>query len=246
MKILKISTFTICLLFSVSNILAQENTDISNSTKKEKKFSFKIGAGLYQPIINDSGVTFTGGTNSDGVSFSGATFKPKVKTGFSFLTSVDYALSDNFNIGLGFNGAFAKAEFIKDATINGQVVNGYLEKGAVTNMHILLNFTYAPKGEGLKPFAKLGIGYVTQEVELGDIPLELTNNVETEIFTDYKNNGIGIIPELGVRYNKFFLSLAYSLSLKKLQGEEVDGFISPGEVTSQGLQFNLTYDLLRF
>jgi hypothetical protein len=70
--------------------------------------------------------------------------------------------------------------------------------------------------------------------------------VETEIFTDYKNNGIGIIPELGVRYNKFYLSLAYSLSLKKLQGEEVDGFISPGEVTSQGLQFNLTYDLFRF
>ena len=78
------------------------------------------------------------------------------------------------------------------------------------------------------------------------MPLELTNNEETEIFTDYKNNGIGVIPELGIRYKKFFLSLAYSLSFNKLKGEEVDGFTSSGTVTSQGLQFNLTYNVFRF
>jgi hypothetical protein len=244
---MKKSIYTfLTLLFISTSILAQENLEISNSTKKEKKFSFKIGAGLFQPILSDSGVIFTSGTNSDGVSFSGATYDPQVTTGFNFSTSVDYALSDKFYVGLGFNGAFANAEFITDATVNDQMINGYLEKGAVENVHMLLNFTYAPKGEGIKPFAKLGIGYVTQEVELGDIPLELTNNIETEIFTDYKNNGIGIVPEFGVRYNKYFLSIAYSLSFNTLKGEEVDGFASSGEVTSQGLQFNLTYDLFRF
>jgi hypothetical protein len=247
MKVSKILFFIACsLFFSHSNIHAQQNKELSNTTKKEKKFSFKIGAGLYQPILNDSGITFISGTNSDGVTFSGATYDPEIKTGFSFLTSVDYALSDKFYIGLGFNGAFAKAKFIRDATVNNQTINGYLEEGAVENVHILLNFTYSPKGEGIKPFAKLGIGYVAQEVELGDVPLEFTNNEEIEIFTDYKNNGIGVIPELGIRYKKFFLSLAYSLSFNKLKGEEVDGFTSSGTVTSQGLQFNLTYNVFRF
>lgn len=247
MKTLKTTTLiTLFLVFCHTNSLAQDNISLSKTTKKEKKFSFKIGAGLYQPIINDSGVTFTGGTNSDGVSFSGATYDPETKIGFSILTGFDYAISEAFYIGLGFNGAFAKANFIKDATINNQLNKGYLEEGGVENVHILLNATYSPKGDGVKPYAKLGLGYVMQEVELGDVPLELTNNEETEIFTDYKNNGIGIIPELGIRYKKCFLSLAYSLSLKKLKGEKVDGFTSSGALTSQGLQFNLTYNLFQF
>ena len=246
MKLLKTSLVIAGLLFFNHSTIFAQKKDLSKTSSKEKKFSFKIGAGLYRPILNDSGVTFTSGTNNEGVSFSGASYDPEIKTGFSFLTSVDYALSDKFYIGLGFNGAFANANFIRDATVNNQAINGYLEEGAVENILILLNFSYVPKGEGIKPFAKLGIGYVTQEVELGDVPLELTNNIETEIFTDYKNNGIGMIPEIGVRYKKFFLSLAYSLSFEKLQGEEVDGFISAGTIRSQGLQFNLTYNLFRF
>lgn len=218
--------------FTCTSVLAQE-----------KKFSLKIGAGLYQPILSEDGVLFTNGINSDGVSFSGANYDPETKLGLSLFTSIDYAVSDKFYVGLGFNGAFAGAEFIKDATVNNQTIDDYLENGALANMHFLVNLTYSPKGEGIKPYAKLGIGYLIQEVELGDIPLEITDNIETEIFTDYKNSGIGLIPEFGIRYKSISLSIAYSASFKELAGETVNGFTSPGSVTSQGLQLNLTYNL---
>ncbi len=224
--------------FTCTSIFAQGNS--------QKKFSLKIGAGLYQPNINENGVVFTNGSNSDGVSFSGATYSPEIKQGINLLTSLDYALSDKFYVGLGFNSAFAKANFIRDARVNNQTIDGYLQNGALANMHMLLNFTYAPKGEGIKPYAKLGIAYLTQEVELGDVPLAITNNIETEIFTDYKSSGIGLIPELGIAYKNMFLSVAYNASLKELTGETVDGFTSPGSITSRGLHFNFTYNLFRF
>jgi len=232
--------------FTWTGLLAQENNELSNTNKKEKKFSLKIGAGLYQPFINEDGIIFTDGINSDGVTFSGANYNPKINIGVSLITSVDYALSDNFYVGLGFNGAFVRAKFIRDAIVNNQTIDGYLKKGALENTTLLINFTYTPKGEGIKPYVKLGIGYLTQEVELGDVPLALTNNVETEIFTDYKNSGISLIPELGVRYKNIFFSVAYSASFMELTGETVDGFSSPGSITSQGLQFNFTYNLFGF
>lgn len=216
------------------NVIAQDREAPQDLTQ-QKRFDFKLGFGYFRPVIGD-----------DGVAFSNAIYDPSIGIGFSYFGALDYALSNEFHIGVGFNGNYARSEFIREAVVNGQTINGYLDAGGVENYFLLVNFTYAPQGGGLKPFAKLGVGYLSQEVELGDVPLELTNNVETEIFTDYKSNGIGVLPEIGLRYNKVFVSIAYSLSLNKLSGEMVDGFVSSGEVSSNGLQINLTYSLFKF
>src|SRR5690606_32258123 len=103
-------------------------------------------------------------------------------------------------------GNYGKARFIKNAVINGEQINGYLEAGALANSNVLLNVTYWPGKAGLQPYAKVGAGFFISELELGDIPLRLTDNVEKELFPDYKSDGFGILPELGLKYNQFTLS----------------------------------------
>lgn len=231
---MKLFLITVLWLSWQLNSIAQVQTS-TQGLDEQKRFSFKLGAGYFRPVISE-----------DGVAFSNAAYDPDIGMGFSYLASLDYAISNKFSVGIGFNGNYAQSDFIRDAVVNNQTIEGYLNEGGVENYHILLNLTFAPVGTGLKPFAKLGLGYLSQEVELGDVPLALTNNVETEIFTDFKSSGVGILPEIGVRCSKLFISVAYSVSLSKSMGEEVDGFQSSGELSSNGFQLNLTYNLFRF
>jgi hypothetical protein len=122
-----------------------------------------------------------------------------------------------------------------------------LEAGAIANSKILLNLTYASYGEGIQPSAKLGIGFFQNQVEMGDVPLELTNNVETELFPDYKYSGIGLMPEVGLSYNSISLSVGFSVPFDELEGEVIEGVPpSVGEISSMGLQVNLAYRIPLF
>lgn len=228
----------VCLLvtsFFITSFWAQgPSTDLRGND--DKKISLKFGVGYFQAFLSD-----------EGVSYDNATYDPNVGAGVSYFLGFDYNITEDIAIGIGYNGTYGKADFIRNAVVDSQTINGYLEAGAVTNTHILLNVSYTPVGSGIKPYGKLGFGYLIQQVELGDVPLNLTNNVETEIFPDYKSKGLGIMPELGVRYGDFFLSAAYGFSLEKLTGEDnPDGFVSTGSLTSQSLQINLSYRIFLF
>jgi hypothetical protein len=223
------SLITIILSVFTVQISAQDAT-------QENNYSLAFGLGYFAPILSEEGITF-----------SNATYNPQVGAGFSYFASFDYKLSEKFALGMGFNGNYAGAEFIQNAIVDDQQVNGYLEAGAVANTHILLNLTYARPGEGIQPYAKLGVGYFIEQVELGDVPLELTNNVETELFPDFKSSGIGLLPELGARYNDLAFSVAYSFPFDDLTGETVPGgYLSVGSIASQGLQINVTYRISLF
>ncbi len=230
----KIVLTSICAIFltvSVTQSFAQEN-----DLNEEKKYSLALGLGYFNPILSEKGIAF-----------SNATYDPQLGAGASFSASFDYALSEKFAVGVGFNGSYASAEFIRDAVVNDSQVDGYLEAGALENIYILANLTYSKPGDGIQPYAKLGLGYFIVEVELGDVPLELTDNVEVEMFPDFKSSGFGVLPELGVRYNALSLSVAYSLPFDDSEGETVDeGFQSAGSISSQGLQVNVTYRISLF
>jgi hypothetical protein len=228
--------FFILLSFMIQGKTMAQDQANAQASMEEEKYSLIIGVGYFRPIMS-----------YEGVAYPNATFDPEIGFGFSFFTSLDYALSEKFAVGVGFNGSIASANFIKDATVNNETIDGYLDGGGVSNTCILVNLTYAPPGSGIQPYVKLGLGYFMQEVELGDVPEELTNNEETEVFPDYKSSGFGILPEIGVRYQNFFISAAYSISFNDLTGETVDGgFTSPGTITSQGLQINLAYHVWQF
>ncbi len=228
----------ICLvvtsLFHTSIMAQSMNAFLEGSN--DKKISLKLGVGYFHALLSDEGVSYTN-----------ATYDPNIGAGVSYFLGVDYNITESIAIGIGYNGTYGKADFIRNAVVDSQPINGFLEAGAVTNTHILLNLSYSPAGSGIQPYAKLGFGYLIQQVELGDVPLNLTNNVETEIFPDYKSSGFGVLPELGVRYGNFFLSAAYGFSLERLTGEDnPDGFVSTGSLTSQSLQVNVSYRIFLF
>jgi hypothetical protein len=202
----------------------------------QHSYSLAFGAGLFGPNLSHSNITY-----------DNAEFSPNIGPGISYFASFDYSVSEDFMVGIGFNGALAKADFIKDALVNDEQLIGYLDAGAIANTHFLLNLTYSPTGEGIKPFTRLGLGYFIEQAELGDVPLRLTDNVETEIFTDFKYSGFGLLPELGARYQSYTLSAGYSVALGELTGEKVkEGYQSPGEMTLQGLQINFAYRISLF
>jgi len=225
----KILAIAVCLFSFHLSANAQSRLD--------KNFSVSLGAGYFQAFVNAEGVTY-----------SNAVYDPNVGPGVSYFVSFDYHLSETFAIGVGYNGNFASGEFVRNATVSNETINGFLEAGAVTNTQILLNATYTPQGRSaIQPFGKLGIGYLTQQVENGDVPMRLTGGVEMEIFPDFKNSGIGLLPEVGIRYNDFSLSAAYSIGFNKLTGEDnPDGFVSPGTVSSSALQINVSYRIFLF
>jgi hypothetical protein len=226
---------TLLLCMIQTKTMAQDQA-VAQASIEEKKFSLDIGFGYYRPVLSDEGVAYPNGT-----------YDPEIGIGLSYFTSFNYALSEKFAVGVGFNGNVASANFIRDAEVNNETIDGYLEGGMVTNTNILVNLTYAPSGSGIKPYGKLGLGYFSQQVELGDVPEDLTGNEEVEIFPDYKAGGFGIIPELGVHIHNFFISAAYSIPFNKLTGETKDsGFISTGTISSQGLQINLAYRIMLF
>jgi hypothetical protein len=197
----------------------------------DQKYSLSFGAGLFTPFLDH-----------EGVNYANAEFDPQTSSGISYFGSFDYAISEKLAIGVGFNGNYGTAEFIRNANVNGTQIDGYLEAGAIANSHFLLNLTYTGDGEGIQPYARIGLGYFFYQAEMGDVPMELTGGVEEEIFPDFKYNGLGIIPEIGLRFNAFSLTAAYSLPFGELEGEEVPGgYISPGRVNLSGLQVNLAY-----
>lgn len=215
-------TFTAALIFAASLSAQFGNTDDT--------YSLNFGAGLFTPFLEDEGVLY-----------DNAIFNAETSYGFTYFASFDYALSSNLAIGIGFNGNYAKSNFIQEATVSDVTVQGYLEAGAIANSHFLLNMTYSGDGDGIQPYAKIGLGYFLYQAEMGDVPIELTGGVEEEIFPDFKYNGFGALPELGVRYNSLSISVAYSLPFGELEGEEVPGgYISPGTVNLNGLQVNLS------
>ena len=132
--------------------------------------------------------------------------------------------------------------------VNGSQLDGYLEAGTVSNLAFLLNLTYAPAKSGVQPYARLGVGYIIQQAELGDVSLSLTNNVEFELFPDYKFAGLGILPEVGIKYNSLSLSAAYGLPFGDLTGEEEspDAYPSVGSISSRSLQIDLAYRISLF
>ncbi|MGV3588257.1 MAG: hypothetical protein ACO1OF_14725 [Adhaeribacter sp.] len=201
--------------------------------ERNKKYSVSAGLGYYLPVLAE-----------ENVSYAQAEYSPEFGLGFSYFVSLDYALTPDLYTGVGFNGSYGKARFIKNASINGEQINGYLKAGALENTNLLLNITYAPARNGLQPYAKLGAGFFISELELGDIPLRLTNNVESELFPDYKSTGLGIVPEIGLKYKQFALSAAYAMPFKKLTGEKVsepEAYTSTGTIKSHSLQINLSY-----
>lgn len=215
-------------LFHSGFLFSQNNFD--------KKFSASLGVGYFNAILSE-----------EGVSYSNATYAPEIGAGFSYFLSFDYHLTNNVHIGLGYNGSYAASRFIKDAMIDNSTVDGYLGAGAIANSKILLNLTYASRNEGVSPYAKIGIGYFQNQVEMGDVPLELTDNVELELFPDYKYGGLGLLPEIGIAYNSISLSLAFSLPFDELEGEVIEGVPpSVGEISSSGLQINVAYRIPLF
>ncbi len=207
-----------------------------SQNNSEKKFSAALGGGYFNAILAEEGVTY-----------SNATYAPEIGAGFSYFLSFDYHLFNNLHIGVGYNGSYAGSKFIKGATIENSTVDGYLEAGAIANSKLLLNLTYALSSSGISPYAKLGIGYFQNQVEMGDVPLELTNNVELELFPDYKYSGFGIMPEVGLSFNSISLSLAYSLPFDELEGEMIqDVPPSVGKISSNGFHVNLAYRISLF
>ncbi|WP_192820563.1 hypothetical protein [Rufibacter sp. LB8] len=205
---------------------------------QHKKYSISAGFGYYLPLLSEKNV-----------GYQNAEYSPEIGLGISYFISLDYALTQDLFVGVGFNGSYATARFIKNANLNGEQINGYLKAGALENSNFLLNLTYAPSGNGWQPYAKLGVGFFKSELELGDIPLRLTNNVESELFPDYKASGLGILPEIGLKYKQFALSSAYALPFKKLTGEEnpePGAFPSTGTIKSHGLQVNASYRIYIF
>ncbi len=220
----------------LSLIASSANAQVNPSTQV-KRYSVNVGLGYFSPHLSD-----------DGVSFPDAEYNPKIGVGFSYFISFDYALTNDLYMGVGFNGNYGKAKFIRNAVVNGERVNGYLEAGALENSHVMLNFTYAPEKQGIRPFARLGLGYFITEVELGDIPLYLTNNEEVELYPDFKSSGLGVMPELGLKYNHFSLSLAYGIPFDKLSGEtpESGAYVLSETIRSHSVQINASYRILLF
>lgn len=222
MKLLLNKGLGLCLLCFLS---------ITLTAQSDKKISTAFGAGYYLPI-----------SNYEGVMYDNAQFDPQTSGGISYFLSVDYALNEKFKLGLGLNGAYASADFINNAIVNDFQVPGFLEGGAYSGMRLLVNATYFYSSEKIQPYGKLGIGYFVEQAELGDVPLELTDNVETEIFTDFKYSGLGVIPEFGLSYKDFAVSAAYSMAFGEMLGEVVqEGYQSPGQMNLSGIQLNLTY-----
>ena len=222
-----------CLILAIALIHSGLLLSQANS---EKKFSAALGAGYFNAILAE-----------EGVGYSNATYAPEVGPGFSYFLSFDYHITNNFHIGLGYNGSYAASKFIKDATIESSTVEGYLEAGAIANSKFLLNLTYAATGGGIRPYAKIGFGFFQNQVEMGDVPLALTDNVELELFPDYKYSGLGLMPEVGVSYNSISLSVGFSLPFDELEGEMIEGVPpSVGEINSLGLQINLGYRIPLF
>ena len=211
---------------------------LNAQTNEAKKYSLSLGAGYFSALLDD-----------EGIAYPNATYAPEVGPGLSYFASLDYGLTEDFYVGVGLNGNYARGEFIQNAEVNGSQVDGYLEAGTVSNLAFLLNFTYAPVKSGVQPYAKLGVGYIIQQAELGDVPLSLTNNVEFELFPDYKFAGFGILPEVGIKYNSLSLSAAYGLPFGDLTGEEEEGpdaYPSVGSISSRSLQVNVAYRLSLF
>ena len=203
-----------------------------------KKYSAVAGAGLYLPQVAGQNVVYPD-----------AEYSPEVGKGISYFVSLDYAFTPDLFLGLGFNGSYARGKFIINAKVKGEQLNGYLEAGALDNANFLLNLTYFPQRAGLQPYAKLGLGFFMAELELGDVPLNLTNGVETELFPDYKYRGLGLLPELGLKYNGFTVSVGYGMPLKKLTGEQVSdagAYGSRGSIRSNSLQVNAAYRVFLF
>ncbi len=226
MKMTTLQVYAVALVqLFIGQCIAQEE-----STSAKDKLSATIAVGYFTPFLTD-----------EGIAFDNAVYDPQVGFGFSYSLSADYIFNEKFTLGAAFNGNHASGEFIRDATINGETVNGFLEAGAVPNTHILLNLGYIMPGENFQPFVKLGFGFFSLQVEQGDVPLALTNNVEVEMFPDYKYSGFGVLPQLGFRKDAFSLSVGYSAPFGKLTGEAVPGFNSPGTISSQGLQIDLGY-----
>lgn len=218
----------VLLVFQASQVTAQ-----STSNSQDKKYSLTIGTGYFGASVRTTSIAYE---NAD--------YNQNISPGFTYFASLDYKLSEQFAIGLGYNGNYASAKFIENAVINGQQVNGFLKAGAVANSHVLVNLSYASVREGIQPFVKLGLGYFKNQVELGDVPLSLTDNVEVEMFPDFKYASIGIIPELGVKHGKLLFSAAYTLPFGALTGETVPGgFESQGSISSSGIQINLGYQI---
>lgn len=223
------SAFLLAIALIHSGLLFSQNNS-------DKKFSASLGVGYFNAFLTE-----------EGVGYSNATYAPEIGAGISYFFSFDYHLSNNLHIGVGYNGSYAASEFIKDAMIDNTTVDGYLEAGAIANSQFLLNLTYASISGGIRPYAKLGIGYFQNQVEMGDVPLELTDNVESELFPDYKYTGLGVLPEIGVSYNSISLSVAYSYPFDELEGEVIEGVPpSVGKVGSSGLQINVAYRISLF
>ena len=226
MKTINHTLLTLILCLCTFSMMGQ-----SNSNKEEKSYLLTIGAGYFGAILNESSIAY-----------ENAQYQQNVNPGFSYYASVDYIVSEHFSLGLGYNGEYASAEFIENAVVNGEQVNGFLEAGAVANGHVVLNMTYTFSGVEFQPYVKMGLGYFKRQVELGDIPLSLTNNVEVEIFPDYKYSGLGLIPELGVMFRSLRFSAGYSLPFGELKGEDVPGgYESQGSISSSGVQITVGY-----
>jgi hypothetical protein len=72
----------------------------------DKKFSASLGVGYFYAILAE-----------EGVSYSNATYAPEIGPGFSYFLSFDYHITNNFHIGLGYNGSYASSKFIQNGTI---------------------------------------------------------------------------------------------------------------------------------
>ncbi|NNC83258.1 MAG: hypothetical protein HKN79_06750 [Flavobacteriales bacterium] len=216
---------TLLMLGLYSSASAQESQGM------EKPFSASIGFGYAAAKVDHSNVAYTN-----------AEFAPKIRAGFSYFASVDYAINERFQVGIGFNGTHSHAEFILNPSVGDEQVNGYLEKGNVSSTRTVLRLTYSSVKEGIRPFGRLAIGQFNEQAEMGDVPLKLTQNVETEMFPDFKYSGLGMLPEIGIHHKSFSFSVAYSLPFGELVGEEVpEGFESPGRMQTQCVQINACY-----
>ncbi|NND94373.1 MAG: hypothetical protein HKN45_05865 [Flavobacteriales bacterium] len=223
--------FTLLCLFLSPNLLFAQNSPLDDGS-----------------IIGSIGIGYSGSHISySGINYSNASFEPKIGLGFSYFASIDYSINERFSVGLGLNGTHSHAEFILDPSVGDDQVMGYLDKGNVSSVRTVLRITYSSVRDGIRPFARMAIGQFQEQAEMGDVPLKLTENVETEMFPDFKYDGLGILPELGVHQKSFSFSVAYSIPFGELKGEEVpEGFESAGKMTLQGVQVNVCYRIALF
>ena len=220
----KLFTVALLLLF-IMDISAQEQN------QNFKKYQVNAGIGYFNPQLKMTGEIkdFT---------------SPKIGFGFSYFGDINYFMSKKLSLGFGFNGGYAFADFIKDIDLtnvgtNGREINGYLDAGAIFNFNIVVNSTYYFMDGDIRPYGKLSLGLFIQQVELGDIPTDITT---LELFPDFKAITFGIIPEIGVKYKFLTFGIGYTLPFGKLTSETIPG-ITPkkGDILSTGIQINVGF-----